>query len=386
MSSRDSFVKSKMGEGDLKELTRLLEKKKNGIKLSPEEVSAMVELGSQYINLSRIPLSKESSEYIINDSDRLKNLSRSEREKVLEEVVKNQYDKEKSVGPFKIGGNFGFKGLSARNVIENTIGGLALKEIPNWEKMDEKQLTEALMERTYKGLREVRDSLGVSTDIKANPELYKKGLKGRLVVRDESNPSTVEGIELEPFGKSKDRHVDAGTALHELRHLLDYTLMHKQQRERDYAETVSRKTPSAKFSKLQKALDIKNPKLYTPRDINDLSLEEYQNAIGPIIDKTERALQEMENNYPNKKIQKYSENKRALEQDRTGELVEDDSNAPLKDWKDVSEKHFLRPEKPYDEKSHEHRGLDNFHNILDGGLKDVVENQDKFKNIIKKLA
>jgi len=270
------------------------------------------------------------------------------------------------------------RGGTGRDVIEATTGARALKEIPGYENMSESDLIEALRDKSYKNLPEFRKSLGLGSDSFVVPDLQAIAT------------SSGQGVAVRPFDKRNLRSSEAGSIIHELQHQFDDALADKDLYERKYKDRLYE---NSKFSGLKKILQKGSAPKTMSRDTQfDRSPEFVVDQEGPLIDTRERRLQDMEAAYPNKKIQRYSEDKKA-----TRDILTDfgyqkyprEGSFPtylkkgnlgttgntLEDQKDYSKGHFIEPSG-----TEESRALENLNNIMEGGLNKVVK-ADKFKKL-----
>jgi hypothetical protein len=327
-------------------------------------------------------------------SGQLKSLNKKDREALISNKIK-KLEKDTSKVRIKEMDNLLFpssgggiaRGYIGRNLIEATTGSQALKEIPGYEKMSESELTDALRSKAYKKLPEFRRSVDFGNETIIDPNL------------EPIASSVDEGIKVRPFDKGNLRSTEAGNILHELQHQFDQALYRKNNLESQYKDKVYE---NSKFSGLKKILGKASPKEVMskkkPLIVRDTSAPEFDiNKEGPVIDERERRLQDMEAAYPNRKIQKYSQDEKAIKDLYTefnptykypDEGLHFDylnkglntTGDPLQDQKDLGRGHFIEPSGT--EKS---RALENLHNTTEGGLDKFVKN-DRFKKIRGLLA
>lgn len=329
---------------------------------------------------------KKIDEEANNISGQLKSLNKKDREKLITDRIK-QIDKDTSKVRIKEMDNLLFpsgevaRGFTGRNLIEATTGSLALKEIPGYEKMSESELTDALRSKAYKKLPEFRGSLKLGSETTIDPNLKAIASSGD------------EGIRVRPFDKRNLRSTEAGNILHELQHQFDQALSKKNRMESEYKDQVYE---NSKFSGLKKILGKASPKEVMskkkPLIVLNPSAPEFDiNKEGPLIDERERRLQDMEASYPNKKIQRYSQDEKAVKDLYTdfgypkypseGENLDylnkglRSTGDALQDQKDLGKGHFIEPTGV--EKS---RALENLHNTTEGGLNKFAR-ADKFKKL-----
>ena len=321
-------------------------------------------------------------------SGQFKSINKKDREKLLNDKIK-QIEKDTSKVRIKEMDNLLYptgldersRGYTGRNLIEATTGSLALKEIPGYEKMSESELTDALRSKAYKKLPEFRESLKLGSETAIDPNL-------EAIASSED-----EGIRVRPFDKRNLRSTEAGSILHELQHQFDQALSKKNRMESEYKDQVYE---NSKFSGLKKILGKASPievmSKKKPLIVLNPSAPEFDiNKEGPEIDERERRLQDMEAAYPNKKIQRYSQDEKAVKDlytefgypmyPREGENIDylnkglRSTDNTLEDQKDLSKGHFIEPTGV--EKS---RALENLHNTTEGGLNKFAR-ADKFKKL-----
>lgn len=285
----------------------------------------------------KIPFIPERFEYnnkpTLEEVSYLESLAKENKIKELEEYVNR-----KMVGNELSTFN---PGLPTRDYLGSALHQLVLKRYPELKEMSNLEKVDFLKNKVYPGLDDLKKSFNLSNNIKVNPN------EGSLYRPSTSKRGPAGEVNIDPYAES---FID--DTLHEVAHSVDdpiKTLLKNRSRYGDISNLEKEEAAMADFIK-------KNPKIKKLVD------------SGKRHTTSSEALTRYKNISRVPNFEDYNWKEGVFNSDTIGN--------PVDKYKEVGGEHHI--DRPF--------SLDNFINFSKGDLKDIVNANDKFKELRKKLT